>query len=55
MLPTRSRVPDKRSAPASSATGHGNYGHDHDLIFNGRENVAVVPSPISMPLAAPRP
>jgi predicted dehydrogenase len=23
-------------------TGHGNYGHDHDLIFNGRENITVV-------------
>jgi predicted dehydrogenase len=23
-------------------TGHGNYGHEHDLIFNGRENIAVV-------------
>ena len=23
-------------------TGHGNYGHEHDLIFNGRENITVV-------------
>jgi predicted dehydrogenase len=23
-------------------TGHGNYGHEHDLVFNGRENVTVV-------------
>src|SRR5262249_8271073 len=23
-------------------TGQGNYGHEHDLIFNGRENVTVV-------------
>src|SRR5881628_2302646 len=23
-------------------TGHGNYGHEHDVIFNGRENVTVV-------------
>jgi predicted dehydrogenase len=23
-------------------SGHGNYGHEHDLIFNGRENVTVV-------------
>src|SRR5437870_13274923 len=23
-------------------TGHGNYGHAHDLIFNGREDVRVV-------------
>lgn len=23
-------------------TGHGNYGHEQDLIFNGRENIAVV-------------
>jgi predicted dehydrogenase len=23
-------------------TGHGNYGHAHDLIFNGREDVSVV-------------
>ncbi len=23
-------------------TGHGNYGHDHDIIFNGRSNVEVV-------------
>ena len=23
-------------------TGHGNYGHEHDLIFNDRENIRVV-------------
>ncbi len=23
-------------------TGHGNYGHDHELIFNGRENIEMV-------------
>lgn len=23
-------------------TGHGNYGHEHDLIFNGREGIRVV-------------
>ena len=23
-------------------TGHGNYGHEHDLIFTGRENITVV-------------
>jgi predicted dehydrogenase len=23
-------------------TGHGNYGHEHDLIFSGRENITVV-------------
>lgn len=23
-------------------TGHGNYGHEHELIFNGRENITVV-------------
>ena len=23
-------------------TAHGNYGHEHDLIFNGRENITVV-------------
>src|ERR1043166_773629 len=23
-------------------TGHGNYGHEHDLIFNGLPNITVV-------------
>ena len=52
-LATLAAIP-VHSAPARAATGrqfraaiightgHGNYGHDHDLIFNGRENIAVV-------------
>ena len=39
-------------------TGHGNYGHDHDLIFNGRENITVVavadPDPAGRAQAAAR-
>lgn len=39
-------------------TGHGNYGHDHDLIFNGRSNVEVLavadPDPAGRAKAAGR-
>src|ERR1043166_8977103 len=33
---------EKFRAAIIGDTGHGNYGHDHDLIFNGRENITVV-------------
>src|SRR5437899_5222824 len=37
------RFPDaKFRAAIIGDTGHGNYGHEHDLIFNGRENITVV-------------
>src|SRR5205814_1896037 len=33
---------NKFRATVIGDTGHGNYGHDHDLIFNGRDNVTLV-------------
>ena len=33
---------EKYRAAIIGDTGHGNYGHEHDLIFNGRENITVV-------------
>lgn len=46
-LPVRAAEEHRNSRPAFSAaiighTGQGNYGHDHDLIFNDRENITVV-------------
>jgi predicted dehydrogenase len=44
-----SQLPSLRAQDSSSYkaviighTGHGNYGHDHDLIFNERANIQVV-------------
>jgi len=34
--------PTQLRAAIIGHTGHGNYGHEHDLIFNGRENIQVV-------------
>src|SRR5436190_13232106 len=33
---------EKYRAVIIGDTGHGNYGHEHDVIFNGRENITVV-------------
>jgi hypothetical protein len=37
------KLPDhKLRAAIIGDTGHGNYGHEHDLVFNGRESITVV-------------
>lgn len=43
-LLAQSRAADapKLRAVIIGHTGHGNYGHSHDLIFQGRENITVV-------------
>ncbi|HEY5911505.1 MAG TPA: Gfo/Idh/MocA family oxidoreductase [Verrucomicrobiae bacterium] len=40
-LLTRAASSAKLRAAIIGHTGHGNYGHDHDLIFKGRENIEV--------------
>src|SRR5689334_15949988 len=41
-VPVHPAADRKFHAAIIGHTGQGNYGHEHDLIFNGRENVTVV-------------
>jgi len=41
-LASRAASEPRLKAVIVGQTGHGDYGHDHDLIFNGRENIQVV-------------
>ncbi len=55
---TRAESARKFRAVIIGHTGHGNYGHDHDLIFSGRSNVDVLavadPDPVGRAKAAGR-
>jgi predicted dehydrogenase len=65
VLPTPAFAAPESASPTSKLraavigdTGHGNYGHEHDLIFNGRADVEVVavadPAPAGRAEAAQR-
>jgi predicted dehydrogenase len=42
LLPTKGNSPPRFKAAIIGHTGRGNYGHELDLVFNGRDNIQIV-------------